>query len=143
VRLWRAPGPQLARTYRRLTDDITAIGIAPDGGYVAGGGSDGIVRVWTGPAWRSAPTRSVQIFKAHDGRVTAAALGAGGLLATAGEDGSVKLWTLRPARVMRAAAGGRVRTLSFTSDGRRLFAGGEDGTIRVWTLAQPAAAGAI
>jgi serine/threonine protein kinase len=143
VRLWRAPGPQLARTYRRLTDDITAIGIAPDGGYVAGGSSDGIVRVWLSSAWKSVPSRSVQVFRAHDGRVTAAALSAAGMLATAGEDGSVKLWTLHPARVMRAAAGGRVRTLSFTRDGRRLFAGGEDGSIRVWTLAQPATAGAI
>jgi WD40 repeat protein len=111
---------------------------------VAGGSSGGVVRLWAGPAVRSLTWRSVQTLRAHDGRVTATALGPPGLLATAGEDGSVKLWSLRPVRALRTLpGGGQVRTLSFARDGRRLLAGGQDGTIRVWPVPQPAAANAI
>jgi hypothetical protein len=54
----------------------------------------------------------------------------------------VRIWGLHPARVIRALDAAQVRTLSFSRDGRRLFAGGEDGLIRVWSLAPLAAAGA-
>jgi WD40 repeat protein len=43
---------------------------------------------------------------------------------------------------MRAMDAAQVRTLSFSRDGRRLFAGGEDGLIRVWSLTPPAPGGA-
>jgi WD40 repeat protein len=143
VRLWKAPGPRLARTYRRLADDITAIDISPDASFVAGGSSDGVVRVWPNPALRGQRLPPVQAFKAHEGRVTAVALGPPGALATAGADGSVKIGSLRPARVTRSLNAGLVRTLSFSRDGRRLFAGGEDGVIRVWSLPALPAPGAI
>jgi serine/threonine protein kinase len=142
VALWRAPGPHLARTYRRLTDDITAIDLARDASYAAGGSSDGVVRVWASPALRGVRAHALQTFKAHDGRVTAIALGPQGLLASAGADGSVKIWSLQPLRIVRALDGGQVRTLRFSLDGRKLFAGVEDGLVRVWSLPLPPATGA-
>jgi WD40 repeat protein len=143
VRLWKAPGPRLARSYRRLTDDITAIDIAPDARYLAGGSSDGVIRVWASPTLRSVQPRAVQTLMAHEGRVRAIALGPSGILASAGEDGTVKLWSLGPARIIRTLPGVPVRTLSFSRDGRRLLAGGQDGLIRVWSLTLPPALGAI
>ena len=82
--------------------------------------------------------------KAHDGRITAVALGAQGVLATAGEDGSVKLWDLRSGPSARALGEriGPVRALSFSRDGRRLYAAGQDGVIRVWSLAPAPTLGA-
>jgi serine/threonine protein kinase len=143
LRIWRAPGPRLTRTFGSLTDDITAIDIAPDASAVASGGTDGIVRIWPNPALRAWRARTVQALKAHDGRVTAVALGSLGTLATAGADGSVKVWSLHPAPVPHSLAPGQVRALSFSRDGRRLFAGGEDGLIRVWSLPVLPAVGAI
>jgi WD40 repeat protein len=143
VRIWRTPGPRLTRTYKRLTDDITAIDISADASVVAGGSSDGVVRVWPNPALRGLRWPPVQAFKAHEGRVTAVALGPAGTLATAGADGSVKIGSLHPVRSLRPLSAGQVRTLSFSHDGRRLLAGGEDGIIRVWSLPSMPAVGAI
>ena len=144
VRVWRTPGPRLARSYRSPTEDITAIDISPDAGYVAIGGSDGNVRLWANPALRPWPARTVRTLKAHDGGVTAVALGPAGTLATAGADGSVKIWSLRPSPAARLLASRQpTRTLSFSRDGRRVFAGGEDGLIRVWSVMSLSATGAI
>ncbi len=144
IRVWRTPGPRLARTYRSPTEDITAIDVSPDAGNVVSGGSDGNVRIWASPALRPWPARTVRTLKAHDGGVTAVALGPAGTLATAGADGSVKIWSLHPAPAARLLASRQpARTLSFSRDGRRVFAGGEDGLIRVWSVMSLSATGAI
>jgi WD40 repeat protein len=54
----------------------------------------------------------------------------------------VKVWNLRPEPVARQLDAAQVRTLSFSQDGRRLFAGSGDGLIRVWSLPAPTAVGA-
>jgi WD40 repeat protein len=143
VRVWRVPGPRLARTYQGLPEDITAIDMSPDGSSMAVGGSEGIVRVWPDPGLRPWRARTVQTFRAHQGGVIAVAVGRHGALATVGSDGSVKLWSLRPRVLARPLAQAQVRTISFSRDGLRLFAGGEDGLIRVWQLPTLPAAGAI
>jgi serine/threonine protein kinase len=138
VRLFRAPGPSLVRTYRNAAGDTSALQIADDGRYIAGGGEDGTVRVWT--SWSS---RTRRTFKAHDGRITALAFGPERLLATAGEDGTVAVWSLRSRRPVRRLVGraGQVRALSFSPDGRRLLGAGQDGAIHVWSLAPSPAGG--
>ena len=143
VRVWRAPGPRLVRTYQGLAENITAIDVSPDASIVAGGGSDGIVRIWPTPGLRPWRAHTVQTLKAHDSEVIAVALGPHGALATAGADGSVKVWSLRPAPVARSLVPGRAHTMSFSRDGLRLFTGGEDGLIRVWQLPALPAIGAI
>jgi serine/threonine protein kinase len=141
VRLWKTEGPSMMRTWRHRTSDLTALDISADGTQIAEAGADGSVRVWPSASLRS---RGLRRLKAHDGRITAVALGAQGMLATAGEDGSVKLWDLRREPVARALGEriGPVRALSFSHDGRRLYAAGEDGVIRVWSLAISPALGA-
>jgi WD40 repeat protein len=142
VRLWRGAEPHLVRTWH-LTGDSAAIAIAPDGSYVAGASIGGVVAYQRRPALRGPGGYAVQMFKAHDGRVTALALGPSGLLASAGEDGTLKLWTLHPERAARALdGGGQVQALAFSRDGRRLLAGSKDGVIRVWPIALAPVSGA-
>jgi serine/threonine protein kinase len=142
VRLWKGRDPQLVRTYR-LTSEGAAIDIARDASYLAGASVDGVVRFQRSPGLRSPYLHAVQTFKAHDGRVTAIALGPSGVLASAGQDGSLKLWALHPQRLMRALDAGRVRSLSFSRDGQRLMAGDQDGVVRVWAVGAPPGAGAL
>jgi WD40 repeat protein len=141
VRLWRGTEPELVRAWR-LTGDSAAIAIAPDGSYVACGSVGGVVAYQRRPALRGPATYPAQTFKAHDGRITALAVGRTALLASAGADGSLKLWTLHPERVARALDGGMVQSLAFTRDGRRLLSGGKDGVIRVWPVTVAPVSGA-
>ncbi len=145
VRLWNAEGPRVVRAWRHRAGDLTAIGISADGAYVAGAGADGSVRVWRNTPLRGVRARLGRRLEAHEGRVTALALGPQGMLATAGEDGSVKLWSLRAEPGVRALGEriGRVQALTFSRDGRRLYAAGEDGIVRVWSLATPTTVGAL
>jgi serine/threonine protein kinase len=142
VRLWKAEGPSMMRSWRHRTSDLTAIDISADGTQIAGAAADGSVRVWPSTSLRS---RAVRHLKAHDGRITAVALSVQGALATAGEDGSVKLWDLRSGPSARALGEriGPVRALSFSRDGRRLYAAGQDGVIRVWSLSPSPTLGAL
>jgi WD40 repeat protein len=140
VRLWRTEGPSVVRTWRHGTGDLTAIDISADGAQIAAADADGSVMLWPSASQRS---RAVRRFKAHDGRIAALALGPQGTLATAGEDGSVKLWDLRPESSARALGSGRVQALSFSRDGRRLYAAGQDGVIRVWSLTGSTTVGAL
>jgi WD40 repeat protein len=145
ARLWNADGPRMLRSWRHRTGGLGAIALSVDGDHVAAAGADGSVRVWRNASRRGVRARLGRRLEAHDGRVTALALGPQGMLATAGEDGSVKLWSLATALRMRVLGEriGRVEALSFSRDGRRLHAAGEDGIIRVWSLAAPTTVGAL
>ena len=145
VRLWAAEGPRLVRTWRHRAGEVSAIAIAADGTLVAAAGADGSVRVWRNTSLRGVRARLGRRLEAHEGRITALALGPQGMLATAGEDGSVKLWSLRTEPAVRVLGEriGRVVALSFSRDGRRLHAAGEDGIVRVWSLAPPTTVGAL
>jgi WD40 repeat protein len=146
VRLWTAEGPRPVRTWRHRAGELGAIAISSDGALVAGAGADGSVRVWRNTPLRTVRARLGRRIEAHEGRVTALALGPQGMLATAGEDGSVKLWAVVGAepRVRVLGEGiGRVLGLSFSRDGRRLYAAGEDGIVRVWSVVAPTTVGAL
>jgi WD40 repeat protein len=59
-----------------------------------------------------------------------------GGVATAGTDGKIRLRTLPDEKMVRTLeAGGVVRSLAATSDGKRLASVGEDGTVHLWDVA--------
>lgn len=133
TRLLGAPGP------------LQAVAVTPDGGTVAAGGADGLVRLWdvaarrlvgtlTGSAGRRPTVFTVTI--APDGRT----------LAAGGSDGRVRLWSLADRahpRLLAAVTGATgplptVFATAWSPDGRTLAAGGADGVVRLWSPAGPA-----
>ena len=123
------PDPALHRILTSSTGAMNAVAIAPDGTWLATGGSDGMVRIWD-PATGQQRTR----LTGHAGPVYAVAVAPDGTwLATGGSDGTVRIWDL---------ATGQQRThftrqtviaaVAVAPDGTWLAAGGSDGIVWIW-----------
>ena len=111
------PDPALRRTLAGHTGWVTAVAIAPDGGWLATGGEDGAVRIWD-----PATGQQRAVLTGDTGSVTAVAIAPdGGWLATGGEDGAVRIWDPVTGQ-QRAALTGRRRPGDGGGDrpGRRL-----------------------
>jgi len=130
------PDSALRRVLTGHNGPVTAVAIAPDGGWLATGYKDGTVRIWdaaTGQA-RAALT-------GHRDRVTAVVIAPDGTwLATGGTDGSVRIWDA-PAGEERATLTGhrdQAIAVAIAPDGTWLATGydsGVGGKVRIWDAA--------
>lgn len=139
---------------------VHALAYTPDGRFLATGGGTGVITL------RDAATgRPLATLHGHRGMVRRLAVH-GGLLAGAGDDGTARLWDLTALPPLPPATGtrpvppmtgsgpaltltgvrplstltghtGRVLSVAFDPDGRRLVTAGQDGTPRVWDVARP------
>lgn len=134
ARLWDAlAGRELAKLSGH-TGSVFAAAFLADGQRLAtAGGSDRTVRLWD--------LRSAEAYAVLRGSVDAQALAVspdGAMIAEGGARGGVVLlWDLRPATPTAAgaiAAGGAVKRLALSPDGRTLAAAMRDNSIRAWTL---------
>ncbi len=113
---------------------VRGLDVHPDGNWLATGGSDRTLRLWSWQDGRPAeqPTREVQ---AHEGWVEAVTFSPNGKwLATAGFDAAVKIWNAADLKLVQTLSGHEryVDDVVFTSDGKFLISGGEDGRAIVW-----------
>jgi WD40 repeat protein len=110
---------------------------SPDGRLLAGGGSDGDVRIWD-----VSTEQLLSLFHGPEGKVFALAFSDDGrVLAAGGEDGAIHTWEMRSGSARAVLRGHEGAIHAVAAHGPSgLFTTGADGTIRHWDLAQSAAA---
>jgi WD40 repeat protein len=124
---------------------LYSLAISPNGGWLAVGGSDNLIRLWQPEqAFRTGQQEYVEpvYLNGHNGRLdTFRSLvwqvvfsPSGELLASAGGDGTVRLWSIERGELLATliAHPGGSTCVAFSPDGRALVSGGLDGVLRVW-----------
>ncbi len=132
VKLWRLDTLDTSRTYRRLSDFVTALDFRPGGRELATATLDGKIRIL-----RTARQRVVKVLRGHRDAVTDIAYAPGGAsLASSSKDGTIRFWNLKTGRTTRtfASHSGKISSLSFSPDGERLVSAGDDGVVRIWSV---------
>jgi WD40 repeat protein len=124
------PDDALMRVLTAHTAAVHALAIAPDGSWLASGGSDRMVRIWdptTGQVLHSLTD--------HTGGVLAMAVAPdGSWLASAGHDGTIRIWDPITGQISHTLTGhtSTVRSLAIAPDGSWLASGGSDQVVRIW-----------
>lgn len=130
LRSWAVPGAAFQGK---------AVAFSRDGQLVAGGLSDGKIRLW-----RTTDGGLAREFAAHPAQAEAIAALAvspdGALLASGGRDRVVRLWRVTDGAPVRELTGhgDTVYALAFSPDGATLASAGSDLTARLWRVANGA-----
>ncbi len=119
----QGPGQPLHRT-RSPGGALPCLAFSPGGRWLAGGSTDGVVRVW------DATTGALAMeLPGHQGTVMAVAFTEDGRLVSASHDGTARVWRL-PAEQSPAPPPAAQRVVSVASlDDSHLLAGEADGTV--------------
>jgi WD40 repeat protein len=149
IRLWQTGSPSdpaLPRsdasrgsmlTARILTDDLvapaTSLAFSEDGRWLASGGEDPLVRLWS----LDLPQPQEMRLAGHTGSITALAFGPNGQLISGSRDRTLRLWQVSDGQCLQVLAGhqSQVHGVSLSPDGQRLLSASRDGTVRWWHLA--------
>jgi hypothetical protein len=114
---------------------VQAIAADPNGQWIASGGADRAVRVW------SAETRDTRrLYRNNSDFISALAFSPDGTtLATGSLDGTVKLLSMTYYRMQRTLNGhnARITSLAFSSSNDLLATASEDGVVRIRNLKRP------
>jgi WD40 repeat protein len=114
---------------------VTAVAVTRDGGLLASGSGDGVIKLWDLATRRESVLQPrsgwgfVTLAFAPDGRTLASNRGTGSL---------VVLWDVATGSARRTLAGhaATVLTLAFAPDGATLASGSADASVRFWDMSK-------
>jgi serine/threonine protein kinase len=116
---------------------VQALAADPSGRWIASGGADRAVRVWSSEA-----KEMRRLYRNNSDFISALAFsGDGGFLATGALDGSIRLLSMNAYRLQRTLPGhnARITALAFSPTNDLIASASEDGVVRVRSLKRPRA----
>src|SRR5262249_36314426 len=122
VRVWDAETGQELYSLKGHANEVSSVAFSPDGSRLASASRDGTVKVWnatTSQEARAIPEGTLS----PDGKPLAGRVG-----------NEVKVWDIQSGRETLTLTGhtGRVSSVAFSPDGRRLVSEAADRTLKVW-----------
>ena len=127
VRIWDAQSGKQLALLRGHQQSVTAVSYSPDGRRIVTASDDGTIRIWDAQRWKAMPVLHGDMFLldhvCHSPKDIGSA--SGRTLWVWGAQSGQELVVLR-------GHNGRVLSLSFSPDGRRIVSGSDDETIRIW-----------
>ena len=123
----------LTKTLKGNSRIIYSVAFSPDGKYIASGGVDNTLRLWS-----LADGSAAKSFAGHKNFVNSVAFSPDGKkLVSAGEDGAVKIWNAEDGSCLNTLKGHKdsVSSAVFFPDGESVASGSTDGTVKLWRTA--------
>ncbi|HEX2572652.1 MAG TPA: protein kinase [Polyangia bacterium] len=136
VKLWDTMSGKV-RALPAQAGVLTALAISPDGRWLASGGSDHKLWLWS---LDSDEHRVVEGFAAYEGALILEAVRFSPdsrWLAFPGADNTVRLWEVATGktRILTGRHQDTILTLAFSRDGKYLVSGSKDRSVRLWEMA--------
>jgi WD40 repeat protein len=115
-------------TNQQYSVSRSRVALSADRLLLAGGDTDGMVRLW-----ETRTGRLLAALKGHTAEVHGVALSAeGNLLASGSADGTARFWDTGTRQPVGTCRAGVIWGVVLSADGQLLVSGGTDGTVRLW-----------
>ena len=132
VRLWSSRGHvPFIRMINRDTDWVHSVAFSPDAKFLASGGGDSLVCLWS-----VATHNLIHSFSYSDCIYSVAFSPDGQTLAAAGRDQLVRLWSTKNGELLQTLRGhtSTVNSITFAPDGQILVSASNDKSLKLWSV---------